>query len=1117
MSKGRLRSSAHVIAAALGLVAVASAAVSVTDTGYRESGAHMRRTFTIDTGKREFVLQTNGSALGWRNASWHSGELCVVEANGESFFAFDASAGRKKGFKERTVFKTLRGPGLVRLEASQKGARATVTVAITARENDDKLELTIRVRPKGLLYATLVKFECYPSTHGPRHQVRRAVATPKREVALKSWENEKRVVFQKDEPWVFFFDKRFDLGVPIGGGQKARGGCALFYSPGEAREAWVKMGAHHMDPRFRFGPGVKEMHFALLDFWGKKTNAQAVAQLRALGATGYRVGDGKATARETETAQRPQAASVKPAPTVIRRRSSLLPDGALPLVVNGKTRYVIYHDPSAPSSVKEGARELQRVIGISTGATLRIVDKPTSPMICLGDGPGAIEAGVSGKALPYETFRLRTVGEDLYIVGRDTADDERTPLDGVSRGTQFGVYAFLERVVGARWIMPGDIGEEIPKRKSLTVPKLNIEDGPDFAYRMVATPDPPVVKLWGLRNRVGTGYGAQASSLIVNASHSWRMFMPKWLREGHPEWDAVDGEVNKFCTRRPDAVRAFAENVVFWIDQHPDRLMVSAAPSDGQAFCRCAQCRRFIARDAHGKDSVTLNMLDFYNDVARYVARKRPGHMVGGFAYGLCTYPPAAPIVLEPNVFIQWTPLNYYGMGLYKPGYRDEFERVAAAWRALTPNVSYWNYCHWHRSGSGAPYGPALPIMKMQFPALKKHGYRGIREDATSSWAYGGPNNYLLAKLMWNADADVDALFDEWLRIGYGRGADAMKRLYAVLDEGFRDFKVNHESFDYHGDNYEIMGDKLETIYAPRLARLEALYREALAAVREERPRKRLTLFGMSMTVFHYNLRKAGYLKTPEKSAFYKSDVDYNAFMSQSGEKVFGRDAQWLLRPLRAAEPIRPRSARTAFRRERRALAIPRLRKGAAITVDGRIDPAEWRGAAVAGRFRVVGGLTPAKPATAGRLLHDGRTLYIALECADSRMAEASDRRYPRDSMRIYTGNTAEVFLDFTGKPNKFWHLTVNPANSQWDGIGASRSANLEWRSAVGKSRNGWTVEMAVPFSGLGVTDPARKRCRANLARTRMLRGDRVNSAWNAVKKSFLEPVSFGEWRFAAE
>lgn len=790
--------------------------------------------------------------------------------------------------------------------------------------------------------------------------------------------------------------------------------------------------------------------------------------------------------------------------------------GAGVLAEQGASAYIIYHATSAPASVKQAATELQRVLRLSTGATLPIRTEPAAPMICLGDNPSALAAGIAGEALPYEHFLIRTIGDNLYIAGRDTPDGQNTPWGGFSRGTQFGVFTFLEQALGVRWIMPDTLGEEIPRHARLPLPQLNLRDGPAFEQREMEITNPPSVNEWALRQKVSarTFQDDTACSFSSLTGHSWNEFITPEMRQAHPEWAAIPGEVGnyKFCTRQPEAVKAFTDQATKWLDANPIRHMVSIAPSDGQSFCRCERCRPFIEKDPHGLSSYTPSILDFYNTVARAVARERPGRMVGGIGYGVTAYPPVNPPQLEPNLFIAWAPLNYYGFGLYKPGYREEFERVAAGWRALTPNVGYTNYLHWHRSESGAPYGPALGILKMELPTLHRLGYRTIYEAASSNWAYGGPTNYLLAKLLWNPEADVDALYREWLQIAYGEGRKSMQALYTLLDEAFRDFKIHDESLDFRAGAYEIWGDKIEKIYLPRLDRIEALYREALSLAKEERQRRRLELFGADMIVFHYQLRKAGYLVDPEKSFFYRTDAQYEEFIQQPAPEGWG--VSWRL--LQLAKPLPAARKTVAFKgAERRTLIVPTLPPGRVPTIDGRVSAEEWADAAVSGEFRLVGGRGTPKAQTTFRVARNDRNLYMAIECAGERPSDGPILTLPKDDMHIFDGPAVELLLDFTNRPDRFWHLALDRANNRWDGIGADPVPDIKWTSAVAANANGWTAEIAVVLADTGATDAAEQVVRANVGRSALTDGGLEYSSWNATAESFLQTDHFGEWRFA--
>lgn len=60
---------------------------------------------------------------------------------------------------------------------------------------------------------------------------------------------------------------------------------------------------------------------------------------------------------------------------------------------------------------------------------------------------------------------------------------------------------------------------------------------------------------------------------------------------------------------------------------------------------------------------------------------------------------------------------------------------------------------------------------------------------------------------------------------------------------------------------------------------------------------------------------------------------------------------------------------------------------------------------------------------------------------------------------------------------------------------------------------DGWTAEIAIPFTSLGFDAPPKgKTVKANLARSEKPHGE--NSTWNACYRGFLEPYSFGNWTF---
>jgi hypothetical protein len=571
-------------------------------------------------------------------------------------------------------------------------------------------------------------------------------------------------------------------------------------------------------------------------------------------------------------------------------------EAPLVLASGGETAYAIYREPGAPPSVLRAAEEVQRVLRIATGAELPIGGEPHSPMIAVGASPAAREAGLSADALPDDGFLIATRGSNLYILGKDYPADEPPWVGWSSRGTLFGAYEFLEQVVGVRWLLPGEWGEDIPRHDRLVVPPTSIEESPDFPIRGLndvrdrrppqqTGPNEP--KLWLLRQKIPSATEGRK----LQHGHAWDDHVPPDLLEAHPEWLAADANgkrrqfarpaLVKYCTSNPELVRAFAEGVIKWLEDHPTDRTVSISPSDGGDFCQCADCQALVTTDPHGNPSYTSLLLRFYNEVAAQVARKHRDRLLGAYVYYNYMYPPQTPVEVEPNLYLVWAPLNYYGFGLLRPVYRDELSTVVNQWLAVTPNFVLHNYSTWMRSFNGAPLPPGLDILKLELPTLHRAGAKGADMVGVGAWGYGGPTNYILAKQLWDAEVNVDDLFTEWLHRAYGPGWQEMRQVYMLIESGLKKRKES-ESPRYRGEMYEVNYEVIEQVYLPIFPEMERLYLSSLSRMTDEAQRRRLAMFGDNLMMLHYNMRKAGMLPESEESSFYRTDEQYQQFLADT-------------------------------------------------------------------------------------------------------------------------------------------------------------------------------------------------------------------------------------------
>ena len=564
----------------------------------------------------------------------------------------------------------------------------------------------------------------------------------------------------------------------------------------------------------------------------------------------------------------------------------------LTVVHEGQSEYVIYHAAHCPSSVVEAAAELQHYLQAVCGVRLEVVTTPRSPMISLGDTPAAREAKIPADDIGLEGFRIATRGQDLFIVGSDTADGERTAGGGRSAGTRNGTYTFIEH------------GDYIPRMTTVTIPPTDLLDTPFFQNRRLpySQENTPEVQQWQRRQRLG-------ASLYLEHHHSWYRLVPPEMFADHPDWFAlIHGTRHepseayreyKLCTTNPEVIEHFARHAVEAFDR--GATCFSLSPNDGANWCQCDNCAALYETDMLGTFSATPAVLEFYNSVARIVARHHPDKILAGYIYQRYVFPPATDFTVEPNVWLVVAPDPFsYGFPLFRPWNREIWDVIIGHWSAVTDNLSYYDLPNWLRNDAAAPLPPGLKILEFIYPRIKQAGFKGVYVYGQEAWGYGGVTNYLLARLAWDPQADIRALFDEYMAKAYGNAAGEMKQLYEFLDAEMERYYL---AVGYNPLEWIMQPQQLRDVYARNFTHIETLYRAAeVKAAGDEDVLARVQGMGDNLAILHRQLRHSGILEDdPQASGLYLTDEEFNA-------RLEAYNASLMTAPVRVWQgPIRER------------------------------------------------------------------------------------------------------------------------------------------------------------------------------------------------------------------
>ncbi|MDY2901208.1 MAG: DUF4838 domain-containing protein [Candidatus Borkfalkiaceae bacterium] len=147
------------------------------------------------------------------------------------------------------------------------------------------------------------------------------------------------------------------------------------------------------------------------------------------------------------------------------------------IVKEERTDYKIVYSPDAGASQLFAASELSKYIADATGVTVPVYADTTikydenGKYISVGNTSLLKKTGITPdpKTLNGDGFIMKTIGQNLYISG---AND---------RGTLYGVYDFLEKMLGIRFIS-NEI-TYVPEADELPLYATDVTDIPAFEYR----------------------------------------------------------------------------------------------------------------------------------------------------------------------------------------------------------------------------------------------------------------------------------------------------------------------------------------------------------------------------------------------------------------------------------------------------------------------------------------------------------------------------------------------------------------------------------------------------------------------------------------------------------
>ncbi len=174
-------------------------------------------------------------------------------------------------------------------------------------------------------------------------------------------------------------------------------------------------------------------------------------------------------------------------------------------------------------------------------------------------------------------------------------------------------------------------------------------------------------------------------------------------------------------------------------------------------------------------------------------------------------------------------------------------------------------------------------------------------------------------------------------------------------------------------------------------------------------------------------------------------------------------------------------------------VTIPRTEK--APEINGELNDAVWKNAAVVEDFRIVGSQESPKQKTRVQMLYDSENLYFAVKCYETRMDQIADKFTVHDSP-LWEGDDFEIRLApriaaDEKKPYPFYIFAFSPSGIQtemlnmdytvkdaearqvlgknWQDLATGMEWKGMWKVKTRKASDGWTAEVVIPLSSINL------------------------------------------------
>jgi len=669
-----------------------------------------------------------------------------------------------------------------------------------------------------------------------------------------------------------------------------------------------------------------------------------------------------------------------------------------------------------------------------------------------------------------DAFHIRITDDRILITGKDP------------RSALFGAYAFIESYLGVKWFYPGELGEYVPQKKTISLAASDEFSQADFKYRTLnvsaGSKDFLSTYEWMTRNgmqhvcrnwQFSHDYrkkftkvdrdlwkAEHASDPVASAGghHMTRTAVPRSLMKEHPEYFALkngervdEGEkgarrVNR-CLSNKGVQDLVAASFIKAYENNPKAVLTFLGEDSMDAFCECDECKQMGTYN--GRYTATVYFHRFYKAISDRILKKYPDANICFYAYWNYRAVPEDPALTyrSKNSYVHFSGHQKCAAHRFSPDSpcNKGIYNAVSGWVTRATAVKFGEYHSLNR----CRYAPFECLVADDIKTLKTMGVSGWQSEVCTAcmpleehvgklgkynWVSNWQLYYVAAKMMWNTSGDADTLLDEAYDCYYGKAALVMKQYHAYR---------------------RVLWDN-----APGCSYLNGPVRTAYCMAVPEAGKKLNDYLDEALKLADSGLVK----KRIEQDQFF-----LDLFWKQPAEK--------LKKALSQKKELVP------------------LKTEDKITIDGKFDEKTWMKAKQIDRFLTLRKKQIPVEKTNVRVAYDNDNIYIAVIADNSKgvtpvLAKTKER--DGEDGDIWNDDIMEVRIFPPNEDDKYFHWAVNTMAVFYDAacLGMAFDKQFESQAEIKVVQDGknYNYEMRIPLASMNAKIEPGKTWKMHFTRT---------------------------------